>query len=203
METISNLAAGSFWSTSSGVSLITGLITACTALGAGVLGFFGNRRTAERQLEAAHAEWRRDHLLSQLTEYLATARGVADQAFLVGATQVQDLRRAGRPEDPSALSNQDRQNLLKILERDGDLTNAISELSRRQHRFSELVHGAKLMLAPNDQVAERLRKETDQFFGYVTERNPEILDAEIHDRSDACGRLRNELERQVSAMLRV
>jgi hypothetical protein len=120
---------------------------------------------------------------------------------MVGASQVVLLRKAGRPDDPTELSEQQRAAYLGLLESDKALEGSRDELRKRQHEFSELVHAVRLLLAPNNDLAEALRKETDQFFGCANKLDPAILDSEVHERSDRCRKLRIELEQEVAELL--
>jgi len=194
-------ASPGFWELPIAGSIVTGAVAALAAIGVAVFTYSGTQRSLTRQLTAARDSWLRDHLLTEVSKYLAAARGLADQAFLVGATQVVLLERVGRAKEPGAMDPKVEATYRNLLDNDAALQREREELRKRQHEFSGLVHGVRLLLAPNFEIAEQLRARTDDFFGYSTHIRPDISNQEVHDRSDECMKLRKDLEKQVADLL--
>lgn len=215
--------AQSFWERPVAGSVITGIVAAVTAV---LTAFFTYRsgqkslgrqldasraslslqleassRSLSRQLDASRDSWLRDHLLQEVSDYLAAARGLADQAFLVGATQVDILAGEGRPREAETIDPAHVARYTAALDSHAGLQRERDVLRERQHEFSGLVHGVRLLLAPNFAIAEELRATTDQFFGYSNKIQPDISDKTVHECSEKCKNLRGQLEEQVADLL--
>jgi hypothetical protein len=194
----------SFWEMPIAGSVVTGIVAALSAIAVAVFAFYGSQRALTRQLTAQRDSWLRSSLLEATSSYLAAAKGLSDQAFLVGATQVMLLESLGRRQGtrPGLLSESEKGTYLAALVSDQDLRHQIDVLRKRQHKFSGLVFNVRLLLYPHLQVAEQLRKTSDQFFGYTTHPTPDIWDAMVITFSDHCVALRAQLEKQVADLVK-
>jgi len=192
-----------FWQGPVAGSLVTGIVAITVA----VVTLLATQRTTSRQLAAARDSWRRDQILKQLIQYLSTAKIVADHAFYAGTMQAGVLANGPRgssdPETDRTYTDDESRKYLEVLKADTAIRKARVALDVQWQKFSEQTHAAALVLGEGAEknIAEALRRETDQLFGYAHNLDPMMSDKEVHQRFDRCKDLRIKLEKSVAALL--